>query len=68
MKTKDGCQVEAISFGRSTSLRLKEAVDGFTDMDEDPKRYLIGYRGGRLPQRRTDSGEENQEEEWSETQ
>jgi len=41
-----GCQVETIAFGRSTSGRLKEAVDDFTDMCEDPRRYLIGYKSG----------------------
>lgn len=41
-----GCQVEAITFGRSCSSRLREFVDDFIDMDEDPKRYLIGYKQG----------------------
>src|SRR3989344_6051993 len=39
-----------VSFGRSTSGKLKEATDNFLDLDEDPKRYLINYRpvrGGR---------------------
>lgn len=39
-----GCQVEIISFGRSSSQRLRESVDDFIDMDENPKDYLIGYR------------------------
>ncbi|NCN12011.1 NYN domain-containing protein [Candidatus Kaiserbacteria bacterium] len=39
-----GCQVEAISFGRSSSAGLKAAVDDFIDMDDDPNRFLIGYR------------------------
>lgn len=42
-----GCQVEAITFGRSASSGLKAAVDDFIDMDEDPNTFLIGYRGGR---------------------
>lgn len=46
-----GCQVEAISFGRSSSSRLREAVDDFIDMDQDQKRYLIGYRRERPSQR-----------------
>jgi hypothetical protein len=41
-----GCQVEAVTFGRSASSALKAAVDDFIDLDEDPKSYLIGYRGG----------------------
>lgn len=39
-----GCQVEVISFGRSSSQKLRESVDDFIDMDENPKEYLIGYR------------------------
>ncbi len=42
-----GCQVEVISFGRSSSGRLREVVDDFIDMDENPHDFLIGYRGGR---------------------
>lgn len=39
-----GCQVEAITFGRSASSGLRNAVDDFIDMDEDPNQFLIGYR------------------------
>ena len=46
LKTKEGCQVEVITFGRSCSARLIEVADDFIDMDEEPKRYLIGSRGG----------------------
>ena len=42
-----GCQVEAITFGRSASAKLRESVDDFIDMDEDPKKFLIGYRTPR---------------------
>ena len=41
-----GCQVEAITFGRSASSALRAAVDDFIDLDEDPNEFLIGYRGG----------------------
>jgi uncharacterized LabA/DUF88 family protein len=47
LRTHAGCQVEVVSFGRSTSGKLKEATDHFLDLDEDPKRYLLNYRGGR---------------------
>lgn len=40
-----GCQVEAISFGRSSSSKLQETVDDFIDMDQRPTEFLIGYRG-----------------------
>lgn len=46
LRTHGGCQVEVVSFGRSTSGRLKESTDHFLDLDEDPKRYLLNYRGG----------------------
>lgn len=42
-----GCQVEVISFGRSSSGKLRESVDDFIDIDENPKEYLIGYRPPR---------------------
>jgi uncharacterized protein (TIGR00288 family) len=42
-----GCQVEAITFGRSASGKLKETVDDFTDMDENPHQFLIGYKPAR---------------------
>ncbi len=45
LRTHSGCQVEVVSFGRSTSGKLKEATDHFLDLDEDPRRYLINYRG-----------------------
>lgn len=39
-----GCQVEAITFGRSASGKLRETVDDFIDMDENPHHYLIGFK------------------------
>ncbi len=41
-----GCQVEAIAFGKSSSSRLRESIDDFIDMDEEPHEFLIGYRNG----------------------
>jgi len=35
-----GCRVEAIAFGKSSSSKLKEAADEFTDLDKQSK-YLI---------------------------
>lgn len=40
-------QVECISFGKSTSARLKEVVDDFIDLSDNPRPFLIGYRGTR---------------------
>ncbi len=50
LQINEGCQVEVVAFGRSTSANLIEAADHFTDLDENPQDYLIGYRpqkGGR---------------------
>jgi len=47
LKTTSGCQVEVISFGRSSSSKLREHVDEFIDMDENIKRYTI-KSGGRV--------------------
>ena len=42
-----GCQVEAITFGRSSSSGLRAVLDDFIDMDENPNHFLIGYRQSR---------------------
>lgn len=42
-----GVQVEAVAFGKSASLKLKEAADHFVDLSTDPHKYLIMPRGGR---------------------
>jgi uncharacterized LabA/DUF88 family protein len=39
-----GVQVEVVSFGKSTSGKLREVVDEFTDLSSNPKKYLIGVR------------------------
>ncbi len=41
-----GTQVEIITFGRSASGKLREVADDFIDMGEDPRKYLLGFRGG----------------------
>lgn len=40
-----GCQVEVVSFGKSTSSKLVEAADHFMDLDQGPGKYLM--RGTR---------------------
>src|SRR3989338_8664755 len=37
-----GRQTEVMAFGRSTSIKLKEATDDFTDLGDDTKKFLIG--------------------------
>jgi uncharacterized LabA/DUF88 family protein len=36
-----GVQVEVVSFGKSTSGKLREAVDDFVDLSLDPDKYLM---------------------------
>jgi uncharacterized LabA/DUF88 family protein len=54
LKSTTGCQVEVISFGRSSSGRLKEVVDEFIDMDENYKRYTI--KGVPVKRKSTEGG------------
>jgi len=37
-----GVQVEVVSFGKSTSGKLREAVDDFVDLSLNPRKYLMG--------------------------
>ncbi|MEI8174738.1 MAG: NYN domain-containing protein [bacterium] len=39
-----GVQVEVVSFGKSTSGKLREVVDDFLDLSENPKKYLMGVK------------------------
>lgn len=45
LKHNEGCQVEVVSFGKSSSSKLKESVDDFFDLCENPRRYIIGGMG-----------------------
>lgn len=47
LKTAGGCQVEVISFGRSSSSKLIESADDFIDMDRETNTFLIG-RGKKI--------------------
>lgn len=46
LKIHSGCQVEVVSFGKSTSSKLIEVADDFFDLDKENKKYLIN-RGGK---------------------
>ena len=50
LQMNEGCQVEVVSFGRSSSSKLMEVADDFMDLDQDVKKYLIGQR--RRPTRK----------------
>ena len=39
-----GIQSEVMSFGKSSSAKLKEVAHAFTDMDSDPHKFTISSR------------------------
>jgi uncharacterized LabA/DUF88 family protein len=41
LKIAYGCQVEVVSFGRSTAQKLLEVTDDFIDLDKDKRKFLI---------------------------
>ena len=53
LQMNEGCQVEVVSFGKSTSAKLVEAADNFMDLDVSPNKYLLraGGTGGSGGQR-----------------
>jgi uncharacterized LabA/DUF88 family protein len=55
LKSTMGVQVEVISFGRSSSMKLKEVADDFLDLSSDPRKYLLGARGPARRQRKQTS-------------
>jgi uncharacterized LabA/DUF88 family protein len=61
LKTNEGCQVEVISFGQSTSLKLKEAADEFLDLSENPRKYLLSFHPRNDRRFRRDSKTETNE-------
>jgi uncharacterized LabA/DUF88 family protein len=42
LKIHSGIQVEVVSFGKSTSGKLREAIDDFVDLSDNPRKYLMG--------------------------
>ena len=47
LQINEGCQVEVIAFGKSASAKLKEVADDFIDLDQNARKYLMGFGGGR---------------------
>lgn len=41
LQMHEGCQVEVVSFGKSTSAKLIDAADHFTDLDQNSSKYLL---------------------------
>lgn len=51
LQVNQGCQVEVVSFGKSSSSKLIEIADDFIDLDENPNKYLIGFGGNKRNRR-----------------
>lgn len=64
-----GCLVEVVSFRETTSSKLLELVDDYTDLSKDPKRYLMKAgeigRGNGGGDRGSDRGERPDRERTS---
>jgi len=43
-----GCKTEVMAFGKSSSSRLREAADSFTDLDKNKNRYLIPIKQRKM--------------------
>jgi len=41
LSVSKGLKIEVMSFGRSTSAKLKEEADVYVDLESDPKKFLI---------------------------
>lgn len=58
LQMNEGCQVEVASFGQSSSQKLKDAADEFTDLAINPRKFLIGYN--HRPEKRYKQNRQNQ--------
>lgn len=47
LRENQGCQVEVVSFGKSSSAKLIETADDFLDLDLNPRRYLMASVNNR---------------------
>jgi len=70
LKEHFGVQVEVISFGRSSSSKLRAVCEDFIDMCDHPEKFLIGYRAhrsvakkGKSPAKRASSIKEYSDDE-----
>ncbi|KKU13411.1 MAG: hypothetical protein UX17_C0018G0008 [Parcubacteria group bacterium GW2011_GWC2_45_7] len=71
VKGVKGCLVEVMSFRETTSTKLLEIVDDYTDLSQDQRRYLLKAGttreegGTRAPRSRSQRKESESEEESS---
>lgn len=60
LQNNKGCRVEVIAFGRTCSGKLIEEADDFTDLEDDPRRFLIKDR--KVPRKEPAAGVGNGEQ------
>jgi len=41
LKRRQGCKIEVMAFGKSSSSKLKEAADEFIDMDAEKEKFVM---------------------------
>ena len=63
LQVHEGCQVEVLSFGKSTSSKLIESADDFIDLDSNPRKYLMGGAPTRSRRAEGSRGERVEREE-----
>lgn len=63
-----GVACECIAFGESTNATLRERVNEFTNLSDEPAQYLIGYRGKSKSEKKEtiDKGESREKHEPTE--
>lgn len=57
LRINEGCQVEVVAFGKSSSSKLIETADDFIDLDQNPRKYLMNY--GRPPTKNSQNRNES---------
>ena len=65
LKEHFGVQVEVISFGRSTSSKLRAVCEDFIDMCDHPEKFLIGHRTHRASKRGKTTPKKSNTKEYS---
>jgi uncharacterized LabA/DUF88 family protein len=63
-----GCRTEVIAFGKNTSQKLADEADTFTDMDKNPRRFMIHERKRSAPAARAEPGQAGRAEQGSAAQ
>lgn len=60
LKTNEGCQVEVIAFGKSSSGKLREVADDFIDMCDNPRKYIMNFSTKKNQAQQASQPQQNQ--------